>query len=199
MVEAAVTSRDQIKDELLAMATQHIDNWDNYASREFSSSEFGFNFISRQTDHEGSILTVSKATVPGLTLENHATFRANLPDQLSKMDPKLSISECPDFEGHKCLIQHISMPMFMTNRSIVQIYYMIENEDGSLVYLVSSRGTDEVVAAQTGIIKKDVVGNNIINYMKLTPTEDGCEWVSVQCLDVAGSLPTALKKLGAKR
>lgn len=79
MVEAAPTSRDQIKNELLALATQHIDNWDNYASREFSSSEFGFNFVSRQTDHEDSILTVSKATVPGLTLENFATFRANLP------------------------------------------------------------------------------------------------------------------------
>ena len=87
----------------------------------------------------------------------------------------------------------------MSNRSIVQCYYFIQNEDGSIVFIASSRGLEDVVAANSGIIKKDVVANNIINYTKLTPTEDGCEWVSVQALDIAGSIPDALKRQGAER
>ena len=56
-----------------------------------------------------------------------------------------------------------------------------------------------MVTREASVIKKDVIGNNIINYMKLTPTADGCEWVSVQCLDVCGSIPTAMKNLGASK
>jgi len=51
---------------------------------------------------------------------------------------------------------------------------LIENEDGSIIFIASGRGTEEVVAAQASNIKKDVVANNIINYTKLTPTADGC-------------------------
>ena len=72
------------------------------------------------------------------------------------------------------------MPMMMTNRSVVQVYYCIENNaDGSLIFIASSKNTDDVVAAQSKQIKKNVVANNIINFMKLTPTETGCDWVSV--------------------
>ena len=47
MVQAAGNSRDQIKDELLAVAQGHIDNWESYSGREYTSSELGFNFASR--------------------------------------------------------------------------------------------------------------------------------------------------------
>jgi len=68
-----------------------------------------------------------------------------------------------------------------------------------LVFIASSKGTESVVAAQAGVIKKNVVANNIINYTKLTPTADGCEWISVQCMDIAGSIPDAMKRQGAER
>ena len=142
---------------------------------------------------------MSKATVPGLTLDMHANFRNNLVTMIPKMDSKVTVTDLPDHQGHRCLIQHIKMPIMMSNRSIVQCYYLIENEDGSIVFIASSRGLEDVVAANSGIIKKDVVANNIINYTKLTPTENGCEWVSVQALDIAGSIPDALKRQGAER
>ena len=113
---------------------------------------------------------------------------------IPKMDSKLSVSDCEDTEGHRCLIQHIKMPFIMSNRSIVQCYYLIENEDGSIVFIASSRGLEDVTAAKADVIKKNVVANNIINYTKLTPIADGCEWVSVQALDIAGSIPDALKR-----
>ena len=33
----------------------------------------------------------------------------------------------------------------------------------------------------------------------MTPTENGCDWVSVQAFDIAGSIPDAMKKKGAER
>ena len=198
MVEAT-PARQQIRDELVALAQTHINNWDSYASREFVSEECGFRFTSRQCDADGLTMTVSKATVPGLTLEQHRFFRENLMTQIPKMDDKITTFDCPDVDGLRCIIQQIKMPMIMSNRSIPQLYYTQENEDGTLVFIASSKGTESVVAAQAGVIKKNVVANNIINYTKLTPTADGCEWISVQCMDIAGSIPDAMKRQGAER
>ena len=87
----------------------------------------------------------------------------------------------------------------MDNRSIPQIYYFIENEDGSIVFLASSKDTDGLKEAQKAVIKKNVVAVNHINYTKLTPTADGVDWVSVQCLDIAGSIPDMLKNSSKER
>ena len=115
---------------------------------------------------------------------------------MPKLDPdgKLSVSDCEDFEGQKCIVQHLKMPMMISNRSIPVLFYLRENADGTVEFVASSRGTEGVVAAQAAKIKKDVVGNNVVNYVRLTPTEGGCDWVSVQCMDVAGSIPDALKR-----
>ena len=68
-----------------------------------------------------------------------------------------------------------------------------------MIFIGSSEGSDEVAAAQAGVIKKNVVANNIINFQKLTPTEQGCEFVGVNCIDIAGSVPDMLKRKGAER
>ena len=172
MVQAA-GGREQIKNELVALAQEQIGNWDNYADREFRSSEYGFEFVSRQTDYQGATLTVSKATVPGLTLDKHREFRENFAARQSALDDKLTIVECPDVDGCKALIQQIKMPMMMTNRSFPNVLYLIESE-GEMIFLSSSRGTEELVAQQAAVIKKNVVANNIINFQKLTQTAEGC-------------------------
>mmetsp|Transcript_14167 Transcript_14167/g.16875 ORF Transcript_14167/g.16875 Transcript_14167/m.16875 type:complete len:86 (-) Transcript_14167:293-550(-) len=82
--------------------------------------------------------------VPGLTLEQHRTFRENLVTQLPKMDNKISIVDCPPVDGLRCVIQNIKMPMMMTNRSIPQVYYVEETPE-ALVFIASSRGTESVV------------------------------------------------------
>ena len=68
-----------------------------------------------------------------------------------------------------------------------------------MVYIASSRNTEQVVIEQASVIKKNVVANNIINYTKLTPIEGGCDWISVQCLDISGSIPDMLKRKGKDR
>ena len=44
---------------------------------------------------------------------------------IPKIDKKITVTDCPDYEGHRAVVQHIGMPMFMDNRSIPQIYYFI--------------------------------------------------------------------------
>ena len=196
MVEAT-SSRTAIRDELVAFAQTHINAWESYADKEFTSSDLGFNYVSRQTEHNGLTLTVSKASIPGLTLDQHRTYRADIINQVPKLDSKITMVQIPDVDGQTAIIQHIKMPMIFTNRSIVLIYYLIEHEDGSIEFIGSSKGTDGVAAAQAGIIKKNVIANNIINYSKLTPTEDGCDFIAVQCMDIGGSVPDAMKRKGA--
>lgn len=155
--------------------------------------------MSRQTDYEGCILTVSKASVPGLTLEKHRVFRENKHVLVPKIEDRLSFTLLPELDGQDCLLQNIKMPMIMTNRSLVNVYYLKENADGSLEYISSSRGTDQVVKDQASLIKKNVIAQNLLNYTKLTPTAEGCDWVSVQALEIGGSIPETLKKQGAEK
>ena len=95
------------------------------------------------------------------------------------IDEKLSCDDCPDFEGKRCLVQHIKMPFMISDRSFISIFYEIEKPDGSFVSISSDKGAEAVVAAQAKVIKKNVVANNIMMYCRLTPTADGCDYVSV--------------------
>ena len=80
------------------------------------------------------------------------------------------------------------------------LYYLKENKrDGSVEFISSSRGTDEIVSQQAQVIKSNVVGNNVVNYMKLTPTRDGCDLQTVLCVDIGGSIPDYLKRQSAER
>ena len=143
-------------------------------------------------------MTVAKAVVPGLTLEKHRQFRENFVAKMNAMDDKLSIVECGEVDGCKAVLQMIKMPMMMTNRTIPNIRYLDES-DSELVMVTSSRGTEQLVADQAGVIKKNVVGNNVINYLRLVPTEDGCTFEGVNCGDLAGSIPDMIKKKMAER
>jgi len=178
MVQAN-SAREQCRDELIAFAKTHIDAWDSYADRETVKDDFGFHFVSRQTTYNSCTLTVSKATVPGLTLEKHQYFRENVVTQIPKIGENVTCVACPDVDGLRCVIQKLKMPMIMSDRSIPTIYYTKENEDGTFTFVASSKNTDEVVTAQAEVIGSNVVANNIINMHTLTPTADGCEWVGV--------------------
>ena len=125
MVEAA-SQCAQTKAELVTFAQSYIDRWDEFADAEFTSSEFGFDFTSRQTDYNGNILTVSKASVPGLTHEKHGYFRDNIKTMLPSMDDKITVLDAGEIEGNSVIIQNIKMPMIMSNRSIAQIFYLDE-------------------------------------------------------------------------
>ena len=108
MVEAvnspAAAGREQIKNELIALAQEQINNWDNYADRQFQSNEYGFEFTSRQTDYNGLTMTISKAEVPNLTLEKHRQFRENFAERAKNLDDKLTLIDCGEIDGCKAVL-----------------------------------------------------------------------------------------------
>ena len=172
-----MSPRSQIGLELEAIAESYISRWDEFAGREWKSDRLGFDYVSRQTEFEENIYTVAKAFVPGLTLEHHRHFRENVSTMLPLFDDRLSAEAMPDFEGRNCTLSHIKMPMMISNRSIVSLYYNYDKPDGSVVSINSSRGTDAIVEQHRNKIKRNVVANNILQYTKLTPRDDGCDFV----------------------
>ena len=95
-------------------------------------------------------------------------------------------------DGHAVyhIVAALSWPL--SNRSNINIEYKIEN-DGSFIYLQSSKGNEALVAANKAAIGKNVVATTIIAYLKFTPYEGGFDITSVDCSDPAGSIPDALK------
>ena len=88
----------------------------------------------------------------------------------------------------------INMPMFMTNRAIPNLYYLVERRNGCVEFISSSEGSEQVVKQHEKQIKKSVVGNTIVNYYHMRPLQDAVEIWVVLCLDIGGSIPDALKR-----
>ena len=61
------------------------------------------------------------------------------------------------------------MPMFMTDRSFVNLYFEKANQDGSYEYVNSSRGNEELLNLHADFIRSYEVGNTIIDYRKVIP------------------------------
>ena len=119
-------------------------------------------------------------------------------EMMPLFDERLSVTDCPDFEGKRCLLMHIKMPFVISDRSFVSLYYTMDKPDGSLVIISSGRDTEAVVAANASIIKKNVVADNVVNYTRVYPKEGGCEFSYLQAFDIAGSIPEYLKNQGAE-
>ena len=199
MVEAT-DARAAIRDELEQMALGYLGRWDEFTDKTYTRTTGDFELTSRQTEYQpGVFLTMTKARVPGLRIQMHNDFRANIQANLPKLDSKLSVTPVGEYEGYPAVIQHIKMPMMMTNRSIPIVNHRIEKPDGSLVIIGSSKGTEALVAAQKSVIKKDVVANQIISYLHLEEYEGGCSWTAVSCMDIAGSIPDMVRRQGAEK
>lgn len=190
--------RLKIKQELVNFARSFLARWDEMAGRETKSNSLGFDFVGRQTDHDGMVVTVAKASVPGLTLDMHRKYRENVHNLTQLVDEKIRMDPVEDYDGCRCFIQQIKMPMFMTNRSIPVLYYCREfSRDKGVEFVSSSKGTAEVERINASLIGKNVIGNTVINYSRVTPTTDGCYWESVLCIDIGGSIPAALQRTSA--
>jgi len=141
---------------------------------------------------------VTKANVPGLTIQKYKDYRQNMPELIKKVEDVMTIEEGGSYGNAIFRIQKIKMPMMMTNRSVPVLLHTKE-EGNTFISVGSSQGTEACIADNQKIIGKDVVANMIISYQKLVENGDSCSWTSVQCLDIAGSIPDMLKKKGATK
>ena len=69
---------------------------------------------------------------------------------------KLTRHELPDDEGHKVNLLKMPMPYPMAGRSTLTTFYHYEKEDGTKVVLSSSKGNEQLVEANQGLIGRDV-------------------------------------------
>ena len=158
------------------------------------------NYIARQTvSDEGIPCGMIKYRCDGLTLEQWEQWRRDPTHVGTQLNGKLQREFLPDDEGHKVVLLKMKMPLVISNRSIVTCFYEIEKEDGTKIIMHSSRGNEEIVAANAAKIGKDVVGNMAITYMSWKPYEGGIELQNIVMMDPAGSIPDFLKKKMAKR
>ena len=83
----------------------------------------------------------------------------------------------------------------MTNRSVFNVCHIYDKEDGSHVDIRSVQGTEEAVASSEGkkLAGKNVHATNYIDYRHIEPYDGGCNWTSVLCTNVGGSIPVYLQ------
>ena len=91
------------------------------------------------------------------------------------MNSKLTRVALPDDEGHKVYLLKMKMPMVISNRSILTCYYEAQKEDGTRILMNSSRGNEEIQAANASKIGKDVVASIGINYVSWKAYNGGIE------------------------
>ena len=198
MVEAASENRRaQLQQELMAKADQL---WAAFETYDVVLEDASKNYIARQTvGQEGIACTMIKYRCDGLTLEQWEQWRQDPTLVSTQLNNKLQRELLPDDEGHKVVLLKMKMPLVISNRSIVTCFYEAEKEDGTKIIMHSSRGNEEIAAANAAKIGKDVIGNNEITYMSWKPYEGGIELQNLTMMDPAGSIPDFLKKKMAKR
>ena len=76
MVQAA-DNHQAIVDSLIQMAEEYTDKFDSMDYGEFKSPRI--DLTARQCLHDNMVLTVTKANVPGLTIQKYKDYRQNMP------------------------------------------------------------------------------------------------------------------------
>ena len=96
---------------------------------------------------------------------------------------RLTRIELADDEGKVVRLLKMKMPMMISNRSTLTIFYRYEKEDGTKVVLHSSRGNEQLIEANSSLIGSDVMNNNIITFMSYKPYEGGIELAHIIKMD----------------
>ena len=90
----------------------------------------------------------------------------------------------------------------MSNRASIQIHYRIKKPDGTLINLISTRGTEELQKEYAAQIGKDVLCDIPIGYSEYQMKEDGMHVKMMVTFRMNGKVPNffmnfAIKQSGA--
>ena len=115
------------------------------------------------------------------------------------MNNRMTPEPMEDHQGHKMWHMKMTMPMIMSNRSLIACIYQADMADGWKAVFTSSQGNEAQTAAHAEAIGSDVIANNIINFVAYKPYDGGMELKSVLAMDPAGSIPGFIKsKMGGR-
>ena len=138
-------------------------------------------------------MVVTKGFAKGFTMEQHAAFRKEPGKYITQINTEISYTLLEEIDGAQVIHQKIKMPMFITNRSSISIFYTMENDDGSVVFFNTSHGNEDLYEKYKDKVGSDVIAINHFGYTKVAAKDDGVEYVQVACTDIAGSIPDMLK------
>ena len=197
MVSAAASTRAAKVEEVLATCAELCANFDGLTDAEQKGTKYPT--TTRQGTYQNQVLTICKGEIPGFTLDHHKAFRDNITTNVPKMNSEVKLTELESVDGNRVLHQQIKMPIMMSNRSVINMLHLIEKDDGTVIFLNTSQGNEDLIEKYKDKIGKDVVALNYFNYTVLKPIEGGMDITIATCLDPMGSIPDFLKKQGASR
>ena len=135
-----------------------------------------------------------------MTVENMEIWRADPTVIQVACNSRLEREELPEVEGHRCFHLVMSMPMMISNRSIITVFYGFEKEDGTKVVIHSSQGNDDIATSIADKIGSNVIANNICTQTTYKPCDDGgVEITMLVSMDPAGMIPGFIKNTIAAR
>mmetsp|Transcript_13213 Transcript_13213/g.16792 ORF Transcript_13213/g.16792 Transcript_13213/m.16792 type:complete len:217 (-) Transcript_13213:107-757(-) len=189
--------RAQIKQQLLAKADEYFAGFETHTT---VLEDAARNYVSKQTfNEEGLAVTMSKMRAEGLTMEHLQPWLDDPTSVMEALNNRLTREQLPEHEGHKMWHLKMSMPMIISNRSIITCIYQGETSDGYQAFFHSSQGNEEQATANAEAIGSDVIANNAITMTCYKPCEGGMELKQLLCMDPAGMIPGFIKNAMASR
>ena len=160
----------KIRLNLLEFAQKHLAAYDSY-NVALSSKKIDGLEVRQHKDPElgGTMVTITKAKVPGLSIEKYKEFVAELPKHAPLLDKKQTYTMLEDIDGHQAYHIHIKMPFPLTNRSIFNVCHINDLGDGSHEDIRSYQGSEEAIERAQGkkLHGKNVLATNYIDYRLL--------------------------------
>ena len=199
MVEAdpwEMKSRDQIRDDLIALAERHVAARGTYKTLKIDESK---DMTVWQGDESGVALTVCTMKGEGLEMADFLAFQdpASFPANMSVLDSILTCRKLDDDMGENCyaMYQHIKTPIMVSNRCCFNAVYNHKVDENTLIHITTSKGMRAIEEKPENITLrgKDVLSHTTVTYNKIEACDGGVRITSVLCVDPAGSLPDFVK------
>lgn len=124
-----------------------------------------------------------------LKWEHLDELEKNMEHHMHTMNPNQTDIRLPDQGGYKCYLEKQKTPVFMSNRCSIQIHYRFKKADGTLVNIISTKGTEELRKQYAEQIGKDVVCDIPLGYSSYKEEADGMHCVMVVNFRMNGKVP----------
>ena len=142
------------------------------------------------------VVTVTKAQVRGLTVDQFKKFRKQLFESPKNQDDtRERVTFVPldsDLvDGHQCYMTRMKMPPMFADRAIINVYYDYTESYGHYCCISSSLDTEHLEKANFERLRKYVIMTNYLNYTELKEARqaDGsiiCHWTTITAHDLNG-------------
>ena len=124
-----------------------------------------------------------------LTMEHIRELGDNREYHMNRMNPQMKLFRLPDQEGYRCYHTNVATPFFMSNRSYISVNYEINNLDGSLIHLESTKGNGSLLQEFASQLGNDVICDIPLGYSSYRIEEDGMHMCMIVTFRMNGRVP----------